>query len=194
MGPAYGGSQAGAVLRYALLPASPHDPGVYARILSALGTPHHSDLAAGVSARLLPGAPLIAHVEARATRSGGEVHLRPAAFLSGGMDSAPIARGFTASGYAQAGYVGGRDATLFADGSLIAERAMWRRDDSALSVGAGLWGGAQRGAARLDLGPRATFRFRLGEGAARVALDYRLRVAGDGQPPSSVAVTLAAGF
>ena len=120
--------------------------------------------------------------------------LRPAAFVSGGLEDAPLAADITMRGYAQAGYVAGRDATAFADGSLIAEKPLWRDRNAVLTAGAGAWGGAQRGAARLDLGPTASLRFRLGETSARLSADYRLRVGGNAEPASGAALTLSAGF
>ena len=56
------------------------------------------------------------------------------------------------------------------------------------------WGGAQKQAARLDIGPTASVAFRLGEARARIAVDYRLRVAGHAAPASGPAVTFSAGF
>ena len=49
-------------------------------------------------------------------------------------------------------------------------------------------------AARLDVGPSAMVSFRLGEAQSRVAVDYRLRVAGDAAPASGPALTFSAGF
>jgi hypothetical protein len=62
-------------------------------------------------------------------------------------------------------------------------------------AGAGAWGGAQKGASRLDLGPAATMGLGLGASAsARLALDWRFRVTGDAAPSSGPALTLSAGF
>lgn len=197
-GPVYGGSQAGAVLRYSLAPASLHRPALYVRAVRAIGSAGAGDLAAGLTARPLAALPVTAHLEARATRrgDGGATILRPVAFLAAGLDEAalPLPLGLRARGYAQAGYVGGRAATAFADGSLTAERPVVEGREASLAAGAGLWGGAQRGAGRLDLGPSASLRFRLGEGSARLALDYRLRVAGNAEPAAGAALTLSAGF
>lgn len=194
LGPVYGGSQAGAVLRYSLASGSPHRPAAYLRGVQALGGGRDSDLAAGLSARPLAGVPVTAQAEVRATRRMGAVALRPAVFATAGIDDAALPQGFTARGYAQAGYVGGRDATAFADGSLLAERAVLRDARTALAAGVGLWGGAQRGAARLDLGPSAGLRFPLGEGAGRIAVDYRVRIAGNAAPAAGAALTLSTGF
>jgi hypothetical protein len=52
-----------------------------------------------------------------------------------------------------------------------------------------------RGAARLgDIGPSASLRFPLDGGSARLAIDYRHRIAGNAAPASGVALTLSAGF
>ena len=63
-----------------------------------------------------------------------------------------------------------------------------------MRLGAGAWAGGQEGATRLDLGPRASLRLRLGETASRLALDWRFRVAGEARPASGPALTLSAGF
>lgn len=192
--PVYGASQAGAVLRYDLAPASRGRTSAYIRAVGGLEGRPEQDFAAGLALRPLSGLPVTAHGELRLSRRESGTTLRPAAFLSGGVDDAPLAAGITARGYAQAGYVGGREATAFADGNLIAEKPVWRARDSVLTTGAGVWGGAQRGAARLDLGPTASLRFRLGATAARLSADYRLRVAGNAEPSSGAALTLSAGF
>lgn len=192
--PVYGGSQAGVVLRYALAPSSALRPAAYLRAVHALDVAREGDLAAGVALRPFPGIPVTAHTEARLTRRGDRLAVAPAAFVSGGIDALPVAGGVTLRGYAQAGYVGGRDATGFADGSLVAEKPIWSHRDRVVGAGAGTWGGIQRGAGRFDIGPTASLRFRLGEGTARLSADYRLRVVGEAAPSRGAAVTLTAGF
>ena len=182
------------MIRFDLAPGSRAHPSAYVRAVQTLGGAREGDLAAGLAVRPLANLPVTAHAELRASRRGGKVLTRPAAFLTTGIDDTPIAGGIAARGYAQAGYVGGRDATAFADGSLVAERTLWQERDRSLAAGAGTWGGAQRGAALLDLGPTASLKFRLGEGTGRVAVDYRLRVAGNAAPAGSAALTLSAGF
>lgn len=188
--PVYGGSQAGAVLRYNLAEASPHRPVAYLRAVRSLGRQREGEVAAGLALRPLARLSVTAHAELRASPRGA----RPAAFVTGGVDSAPLGAGLVARGYAQGGYVGGRESTAFADGSAVAERRLWGGGDVDLTGGAGLWGGAQRGVGRVDLGPTASLRFRLGESAARLTADYRLRVAGNAEPAAGAALTLSAGF
>jgi hypothetical protein len=59
------------------------------------------------------------------------------------------------------------------------------------SAGLGVWGGAQPGIYRVDAGPRITMRVRPN---LKVHLDYRARLAGNAQPGSGPAVTLAGDF
>lgn len=190
----YGASQAGAVVRFDLAPGSTHRPAAYVRAVSALEARREHDVAAGLAVRPLARLPVTAQGELRLSRRGSQTLLRPVAFVSGGVEAAPLGAGITARGYAQAGYVGGSDATGFADGSLIAEKPLWRDREALATAGAGAWGGAQWGAARLDLGPTVSLRFPLGEGTARLSADYRLRVAGNAAPAGSAAATLSAGF
>lgn len=194
-GAVYGGSQSGAVIRYRLAPASPIRPVAYVRAVQALGGTREADLAAGFAMRPIPGVPLTAHAEIRASRRGAILESRPAAFLAAGFDELRLPAGLSARGYAQAGYIGGSNATGFADGSVAAERPLWQAERGGLlAAGVGAWGGAQRGANRLDLGPSASMRFRLGEGTARISADYRLRVAGNAAPAASAGLTFTAGF
>ncbi|MCH2487899.1 MAG: hypothetical protein MK010_09195, partial [Erythrobacter sp.] len=69
-----------------------------------------------------------------------------------------------------------------------------RFDLGEISIGAGAWGGVQRGAGRLDIGPSASVALRLGRSPVWLSADYRFRIAGDAQPGSGAAVTLSTGF
>jgi len=60
-----------------------------------------------------------------------------------------------------------------------------------ISAGFGLWGGAQPGLSRLDVGPRISLQVRRNVYAH---FDWRQRVAGTATPNSGPAVTLAADF
>lgn len=192
--PSYGRSQAGAVIRYSLAPASSLRPQAYLRANVALAGAREQEVAAGVSARPLGGMPLRLAVEARLGETDSGTRLRPAAFAVTEFPPFRLPLGGRAEVYAQGGYVGGDYATAFADGQARVERPVVRLGQTELSAGAGVWGGAQRDAARLDIGPTAAVTFRLGAGRGRVAADYRFRVAGDAGPSSGPALTLSAGF
>lgn len=191
----YGASQAGAVLRYRLAPSSGHRPALYLRGTSALERPRGEEVAFGLSARPLANVPVAAMVEARATRFAGGTEVRPAAALVTELPPFKLLAKARAELYAQAGYVGGAGATGFVDGSLRVDRPLLSLGKAELRAGGGVWGGAQKGASRLDLGPGVTLGVPLGDKAsARVAADWRFRVAGSASPASGPAVTLSAGF
>lgn len=191
----YGGSQAGGVLRYRLALGSAHRPTLYLRSTSSTGMIRESAAALGLSSRPLAGFPLIAALEARVTDQGGQRRVQGAAMAITELPPFPLPLGLRGEAYAQAGYVAGRYATPFADGQLRADRSLVRLGAIDARLGAGVWGGAQKGAARLDAGPSASVAMPLGRGTnGRVAIDWRFRVAGDAVPGSGPAVTLSAGF
>lgn len=188
--PAYGRSQLGGVLRYNLVPESGLRPQAYVRISSALSGPADPELAAGFSARPIGTVPLRFAAEVR----GSEIGVRPAIHAVTELPAFELPFGARAEVYAQAGYVAGSLATGFADGQARIERPVARVGPSSLSAGAGVWGGAQKGAARLDAGPTLALRFPIGEAHGRLAADYRFRIAGGAMPGNGPALTLSAGF
>lgn len=192
---AYGSSQAGLVLRYRLAPASPLRPTLYLRASSGLYYPRGEELAAGLALRPLKTVPVALMAEGRVTRTVGGGHVvRPAVALVTELPPARLPFGLRAETYAQAGWVGGPDDTPFVDGQARLDRPLVKAGRSELRLGAGAWGGAQRGARRLDVGPSATLELPVGPVTTRLSADYRFRVAGNAAPGSGVAVTFSAGF
>ena len=190
----YGGSQAGAVLRYRLATTSPYRPSLYLRGSSGLEYPRGEELALGLSLRPVPRLPVALLLEGRVTRTvSGEI-VRPAAALVSEFPPLHLPLGARGEVYVQAGYVGGRDATAFVDGQARLERPLVQSGRFQLRAGGGAWGGAQRGASRLDLGPAATLSVPIGPAGARVSADYRFRVIGNAAPGSGPVLTLSAGF
>ena len=192
--PGYGRSQAGAVVRYRLAPQSARQPQAYLRGALALAGGQDRELAAGVSARPLARVPVRLLAELRVADTAAGAKVRPAALAVSELPVVPLPLGARAEGYVQAGYVGGDYATAFVDGQARVDRPLLRVQGAELGAGAGVWGGAQKGAARLDIGPTASLAFNIGDTRSRLAVDYRFRVAGDAQPASGPAVTLSAGF
>ncbi|WP_285713463.1 hypothetical protein [Erythrobacter oryzae] len=197
--PVYGASQAGAVLQYRLAPSSGHDPRLYARAYRALVTRGENEIAAGASLRPLARLPVRVAGEVRYTDAAFFSAFRPAAYAV--TELPPLRLPFGAEGelYAQGGWVGGPGATPFADAQASVTRSLpvvARLTDERLrlSLGAGAWGGAQKDAQRADIGPTLRLDTRIGKVPARIAVDWRLRVAGDAAPGSGVAVTVSAGF
>lgn len=192
--PSYGASQAAVVVGYRLAPGNPRDPRAYVRAYKALIDNGEKELAAGLSVRPLAALPMRMHAELRATRRAGRVDTRPAAFVTSELAPLALPLHMRAEAYVQAGYVGGRNGTGFADGQLHVLRDVGQFDLGMVSLGAGAWGGAQEGAERVDIGPSLRFDVKLDKVPARLALDYRERVAGNADPASGLALTLSGRF
>jgi hypothetical protein len=193
--PSYGRSQAGAVLRYRLALASGHRPLAYLRATRALAGVREGVAGVGLSARPIVGLPLRLAGEARLSEGTARREVRLAAYAVTELPPANLPLGLRAEAYAQAGYVGGRYATAFVDGQARLDAPVAGLGRGAeLRAGGGLWGGAQKGAGRLDVGPSATMKVLVGKMGSRVAVDYRVRVAGGAAPRSGPTLTISAGF
>jgi hypothetical protein len=110
-----------------------------------------------------------------------------ALFLEGGVYQRPMPWRFDLDTYLQGGIVGFHSRDGFVDGGLTLTRPVFRQ----FSAGLGIWGGAQPGLYRLDAGPRVTMKVR---NNVRVHFDWRERLAGNAQPGSGPAITLAGDF
>jgi hypothetical protein len=190
----YGRSQAGAVLRYDLARTSPHRPQAYLRASAALAGEREEEVAVGVSVRPVRALPLRFALEGRVGETDRGRRVRPAAYAVTELSPLRLPLGLRAEAYAQGGYVGGAFATPFVDGQAHVGRSLLSVAGVEVSAEAGVWGGAQREASRLDVGPSATVSFDLGRVRGRIAADYRFRVAGNAQPASGPALTVSAGF
>lgn len=178
-----GGSQAGARLNYVL------GGGVSlgARFYLPLHHPAGAELAAGVDWQPLASLPV--HVLAeRRQRLGRNGRSAFAVTLYGGAGK-PLSPRLRLDIYGQAGMVGLRSRDLFADGALRLSRRV-----GPVELGAGVWGAAQPGAARLDAGPGLSWHLPVARTELRLQADWRFRVAGDAAPGSGPALTLAADF
>ncbi len=191
---AYGASQAGALLRYRLGNARADSPFLFARASQALVDGGETELSLGLGWRPLSSVPIAAYGDLRVTDGQGQRLVRPAAYLVTEFAPWRIDERIEAEAYLQAGYVAGAFATPFVDGQARIEQRMVRIGDAEVRLGAASWGGAQEGAARLDLGPTARLRFDIRDVPVRLSVDYRFRVAGDAEPGSGAAVTIVSGF
>ena len=197
--PIYGASQIGALAQYRLAPASRRDPRAYVRAYRAVVARGESEAALGGSIRPLAKLPLRAFAEVRYTRGAFASEVRPALFVVTELPPKPLPAGFSLEAYGQAGWVGGDFATGFADGQITAARELVRFSGPGgaplrLSAGAGVWGGAQKDAQRLDIGPTLRLEWSMGPVPARLSIDWREQVAGDAAPQSGVAATLSTSF
>lgn len=138
-------------------------------------------------------APLHLVVEQRLALDGGRGG--PALFVVGGLDPTPVALGFSIDAYGQAGGIRRAGRVIgFADGAARIARRVATIGAARLELGAGTWGGAQPGVARLDVGPSAAVILPIGGRATRLSLDWRQRVAGRARPGSGPALSIGSDF
>ncbi|WP_294261330.1 hypothetical protein [uncultured Sphingomonas sp.] len=185
-----GGSQGGIRLRYAL--GSARTLALSARLSSPTRGPGR-EAALGIEWRPR-GAPVALIAEQRLGLDGTPGG--PALLAVGGLAPRPVAAGFSLEGYTQAGGVlrSGRSEP-FADGALrLAAPVANAGRDGEVTLGLGAWGGAQRDAQRLDIGPSAAIALPVGERRVRLTLDWRQRIAGRARPGSGLALTIGSDF
>ena len=186
-----GGGQAGIRILYHLDEADRLS--LSARLSRTVGGPRQSEASAGLDWQPVTAIPIHLMLERRfALDSGGRNAWTAGA--AGGVYAVPVAKGWRLDAYAEAGVVGTRRRDLYADGAARVARSLDLGDGRSLALGGGVWGAAQPGAARLDVGPSAVLRLPVARRAVALALDWRQRVAGGARPGSGIAFTLASDF
>jgi hypothetical protein len=178
-----GGSQAGTRIGYPLSPALL----LTGRLSAPLRNSAGAEGAVGVEWQPSTSLPLRLLAERR-QNLGREGRSAWAATVHGGVGDVALPAGFRLDAYGQAGAVGARSPDLFAEASVRASAPL----TAGVSIGAGVWGAAQPGASRLDVGPSLTLR--LPKLRASLSADWRFRAAGRAQPGSGPALTLWTDF
>jgi len=146
------------------------------------------EAALGVSWQPLQSVPVRVMAERRkAVGAPGGGRDAFALLAEGGVYEQPLPWQFRLDGYAQTGVVGVRTRDWFVDGGATVTRPIYGR----FAIGAGVWGGAQPGLSRLDIGPRMSMQVRPG---IRAHVDYRHRLIGTAEPGSGFAATVATDF
>jgi hypothetical protein len=187
-----GGSQAGGRVAYRL--DGPRRIEAFGRITTAGRRGDGVEGAVGIAVRPANEIPIQIAVERRAAIAGPGGRNAFAAYASGGVSDVALAAGWRLDGYGAAGIVGARRRDAFAEGSVDASRRIARLGSARLYAGGTMAGAVQPGASRLDVGPALTARLSPNGGNARIAIDYRARVAGNAEPASGITLTLAADF
>ncbi len=112
----------------------------------------------------------------------------------GGIDPVAIGGGFRLEAYAQGGVVRRTRTEPFADGALRIAQPVTTIGRMRIDLGVGGWGGVQRGAARLDVGPTLAVAIPMTDRTMRVTLDWRQRIAGQAAPGSGPALSIGSDF
>ncbi|MBD8679933.1 hypothetical protein [Sphingomonas sp. CFBP 13720] len=183
-----GGGQAGARVRV------PVTHGERLALTARLSTPLAGtgrEAAAGIEWRPFD-APVTLIAEQRVALDGG--HGGTGVGVVAGLDRGDASVGFALEAYGQTGAVVRERIEPYADGAVRGLRQVGATPRAALRIGVGAWGGAQRGAGRLDIGPTAVVAVPVGGKSVRLAIDWRQRIAGNADPGSGPAVTLGSDF
>lgn len=178
-----GGSQAGARLGYRLGGGL----SLSARIYAPIRRPAEAELAAGLAWRPARAVP-VEFLAERRQAFGGQGRSAFSIAAHGGTSLA-LRRGLRLDLYGQAGLVGLRSRDAFVDASARASTPV-----GPIDVGAGIWGGAQPGASRIDAGPALSWRLPAARGNFRIEAAWRFRLAGHAAPGSGPALAIAADF
>jgi hypothetical protein len=183
-----GGSQIGFRARYRLTDRV-H---LAARVSTPTGNSRGKEAALALDVTPIKAVPLTITIERRvALDDGGRNALGVGLF--GGFEREILPR-IQVDGYGQAGVVGIRTRDLYADGALRVERAVARVGRARLGVGAGLWGGAQPGVSRFDVGPQVVAHAPIGRLSIRFGAEWRQRATGNARPGSGPVLSLGADF
>ena len=187
-----GGSQAGARLAYRLAELGGGSVALAARLSTPLRDRSGAEAALGVDWHPDRKIPFRLSIERRVA-IGRDGRNAWSAHAAGGLYRS-LPGELELSAYAQAGVVGARRRDLFADGAVRVARKVALGGEKTLLLGGGVWGAAQPGVTRLDIGPHASFRLPVKGTVVTAAMDWRIRVAGEASPGSGAALTLATDF
>ncbi|GHH18824.1 hypothetical protein GCM10008023_25200 [Sphingomonas glacialis] len=188
LGGQLGGSQAGARLVYAL--DRHHRIALVGRVTSPLGSGLRE---ASVGVEWQPTRlPLRVVAEHRFALAGGQGG--PGVGVVGGVGPVTVSPGVRFETYVQAGLIRRTQTEPYVDGAARVTHPIATLGKVRFDLGAGVWGGAQRGATRLDIGPSLGVALPLGKQSVRLALDWRERIAGGARPGSGPALTLGSDF
>ncbi|WP_417620158.1 hypothetical protein [Parasphingorhabdus sp.] len=189
----YGGSQAGAILSYPIRTRPESELSVYGRMTAALTPLAQEEVAFGASMHLVRDLPVALHVEQRLdVNSGG--NRGTAFYVAGGTGPDQIVADIALETYVQGGYILGKNETYFFDASATLQRSIVESSANTISIGPGMWIGGQRKLTRMDVGPRADIRVPIAATTARIAVDWRARIAGDARPGSGLTITMSTSF
>lgn len=183
-----GDSQVGARVTYALGDAR------RVALVGRVATPLEGrgrEAAVGVELRV-PDMPVRLFAEQRVALDDG-ARGGPSVGVITGFDR-KFGPGLRLEAYGQAGAIERDGLEGFIDGAARATRGLRDAGGTAIDMGVGAWGGAQRGAERLDVGPTLGVSLPIGGRRIRATLDYRVRIAGEARPGSGPAVSLGTDF
>lgn len=189
-----GGSQAYARLAWRINPGEKALPlSATTRLYVPIGLVEATELAPGIEIGLSQKPALRLTLERRIAL-GSQGRDAWAVMLSGGGQWVGLPHDLEIDAYGQAGIVGAKRHDGFVDGLVRVGKGWDIGRGMSVIAGAGLWGAKQPDVERLDLGPRVALHLPVKRTNLSLALEGRVRIAGDARPGSSLALTLASDF
>jgi hypothetical protein len=188
--PQYGGSQAGVILTWDPFGLPQNGPALLVRGSIAPNSAER-DIALGMRWKPHHKLPVSLTLERRFRNDRPD---RFSAYVSGGIDSAPLAGPLELDAFGQGGIVSGKDGGAFFDAQARAVAPFKRSAPTAISLGGGAWAGGQRSIARLDVGPSVSATLDVADVPIRMQLDWRFRIAGNAGPSTGPTLTFSSGF
>lgn len=185
----YGGSQSGLIADYRIWDVAGLDLQLRAAIAPQLR--REREIALGLRWQPVKATPLMLIVERRFRNQAPD---RFAFTLAANPSPAKLPAGFRLESYGQAGWVNGPDSSWFFDASAQITKPVLHIKSASVALGVGTWTGGQRGAQRIDAGPRVDFSLASDKLSLRLSADWRFRVAGDASPGNGPALTLSSSF
>lgn len=186
-----GGSQAGARFSYRMNDEPGTPLALSARVYSPLRKDREAEAALGVEWKPIGRLPLSLLAERRQAL-GPDGRSAFAVMAFGGVGDQKLAGPVVLDAYVQGGVVGARGRDAFIDGAAAAALPLDPARNARL--GLAIWGAAQPGVSRVDLGPQASYRLPAQGGSVRITAEWRVRISGDAAPASGPALTLSTAF
>jgi hypothetical protein len=111
-----------------------------------------------------------------------------------GINAVQLPQNLQIDGYLQTGIVGAQKRRPFVGGNIVVSRAADLNRPDRMRLGIGLWGDAQSGLSRIDVGPEISFNTKSAGLPMRISAQWRFRVAGHANPSSGPAVVIGGDF
>jgi len=186
--PQLGGSQAGVRLTYAI--TENRRLAVAGRLSTALAS-RQREAAIGIDWQPTT---LPIHIVAEQRIGIEQARGGPSLNVIGGFGPTPVAGRLQLDAYARGGAIARDGVEGFIDGAVRLNHPIATLGPARLDLGLGAWGGAQRGASRLDAGPSASLALPVAGQNLRISLDWRQRLAGRAAPSSGPALSIGIDF
>lgn len=111
-----------------------------------------------------------------------------------GYGPSDVAPGVRVEAYGQAGAIARAGIEGFVDASARVTHRLGGNGNTRLDIGIGIWGSAQRGVERLDVGPTLVASVPVAGKSIRLTLDWRERIVGAARPGSGPALSVGSDF